>query len=338
MTGASGDLQSLYGLVVSSQFPLHQQRGVAPGTPVDVHVRWGEPISAEVQSRPVAGTVLLEARWDDDDVGYFFVERPDGRCLLRFNGTCDFDISPDLSQVTVSTVDGADPGIAVVLTTGAMLAFQLYRRGLAVLHASAVEIDGRAVAFVADSGGGKSTMATLMCAAGARLITDDVLRIDTEGDVPVVRSGATELRLRKGADTLAELFATDAPDRRISADQRQILSPRADAPDRLPLAAIVLPFPDHDRDSLLLEKRGSKEALFGLLSFPRLLGWKDPAVLRTHLAHLSALVAKVPVYTAEVPWGPPFSPDIAPELWAAVSARSGRPTPSGTAQSLRSGR
>lgn len=330
MSSAHGDLQGLYGLVVASEFPLHQQRPVSPGTPADVHVRWGTPVTPEEQSRPVDGTLLLEARWDDDDVGYAFVERPDGRCLLRFNGTCDFDISADLADVTVSPVEGADPGIAVVLTTGAMLAFQLYRRGLAVLHASAVEVDGQAVAFVADSGGGKSTMATLMCAAGARLVTDDVLRIDTDAGTPVVRSGATELRLRKGADTLASLFSADAPDRRTSADQRQILSPRADAPDRLPLAAIVLPSPEHDRDTLVIERRAPKDALFDLLSFPRLLGWKDPAVLRTHLAHLSTLVTGVPVFTAEVPWGPPFSPDIAPELWAAIRA--------GAVQSSTSGR
>lgn len=324
------DLQRLYGLVVASEYPLHQDRPVPTGTPVDVRVRWGAERTTAEQAVPVEGRVLLEVGWDGR-VDYVALERPDGTTLLRFTGTCDMELAADLSDVVVHPVEGADRGIAVVLTTGAMLAFQLYRRGHAVLHASAVAVpaDGdaqAAIAFVGASGGGKSTMATLMCSDGARLVTDDVLRVDTAGaGRPTVHLGATGLRLRKGADSLASLFP-DAPAQRRSADLRHVLSPRSDAPDLLPLAAVVVPAPDRGITELALERLAPKDALFDLLSFPRLLGWRDPVVLREHLGHLSALVAQVPVFRAQVPWGPPFSPDVAPALREAVLQAS--PSPS----------
>lgn len=325
------DLQRLYGLVVSSEFPLHQERPVAPGTAPDVHLRWGAPRTADEQALAVTGDVLLEVSWEDGP-GYRFTERPDGTCLLSFTGTCDMEVSADLADVAVHPVTGADPGVAVVLATGALLAFQLYRRGHAVLHASAVDLDGAALAFVGPSGSGKSTMATLMCADGAALITDDVLRLDTGAPgaasagaatahpqgPPRVHLGATGLRLRKGADTLASRFGPDGPGQRLSADQRQVLSPRPADADHLPLAAIVVPFPQRDLDRVAVVRREPKDALFDLLSYPRLLGWQDPAVLKQQLAHLAAVVGRVPVYEAYVPWGPPFPATVAADLRAAI--------------------
>lgn len=313
MTSAPSAAQLLYGLVVESEIPLHLDRSAPAGARVDVRVRWGAERSAAACRRLPEGRVLLRARWARH-THYTFVERADGTVLLRFHGACDAEVSTDLADVVVHPVAGADPGIAAVLTSGAVLAFQLYRRGLAVLHASAVDVGGAALAFVGPSGGGKSTMATLLCADGATLITDDVLRV--EADL-TVRLGATGLRLRKGADTLVELFGA-APGRRRSADDRQVLSPEPAEVDRLPLAAVVVPIPDRRLRRVRVERRDAKDALFDLLSFPRLVGWQDPRVLGAQLGQLARLVADVPVYRARVPWGPPFSPTIGAELRAAV--------------------
>lgn len=314
------DRQSLYGLVVESELPLGLHRPAAAGDVPDVRVRWGEPRTRREQGRPVPGTVLLDS--GSRRYGYVFVQRPDGTHLLRFFGACDAEVSADLGEVTMHPVVGADPGICVVLTTGAVLAYLLVRRGHLVLHGSAVAVDGHAVAFVAPSGGGKSTMATLMCADGAALVTDDVLRVDLDGPlapVPAVRPGATGLRLRKGADTLMTLFASGRPNRHVSADRRQVLTPGCDVPDLLGLRAIVVPVPEPGLDELRVERVDPKEAALDLLGFPRLLGWRDPAYLGRHLGEVAALVARVPMLRAHVPWGPPFSPRIAPGLRAVLA-------------------
>ncbi|GEN79705.1 phosphoenolpyruvate carboxykinase (ATP) [Actinotalea fermentans] len=319
MSGAV-DRQRLYGLVVESELDLHQNRPARPDEPADVRVRWGAPRARRLQGRPVEGALLLDS--GSRRYGYVIVERPDGTHLLRFFGACDAEISADLADVTVHPVVGADPGIGVVLATGAVLAYLLVRRGHLVLHGSAVAVDGGAVAFVAPSGGGKSTMATLLCADGAGLVTDDVLRVDLDGPfapAPSVRSGATGLRLRKGADTLVGLFSDGEPGRHVSADQRQVLTPPGEVPDALPLRAVVVPVPEPGLDALSVERVDPKQAAFDLLGFPRLLGWRDPAYLTRHLAEVAALVARVPVLRARVPWGPPFSPRIAPDLRAAVA-------------------
>jgi hypothetical protein len=52
-------------------------------------------------------------------------------------------------------------------------------QGLEVLHASAVGVDGRAVAFTAASGSGKSSLAAHLVAAGAEFLTDDVLALES---------------------------------------------------------------------------------------------------------------------------------------------------------------
>ncbi|MDQ7993990.1 MAG: hypothetical protein AAGC63_16635, partial [Propionicimonas sp.] len=76
---------------------------------------------------------------------------------------CDFEIDSSLSEVMVCPFEDMQPGLDRVLATGTLLSIVLQLRGDCVLHASAVERDGRALAFVGQSGRGKSTMATLMC-------------------------------------------------------------------------------------------------------------------------------------------------------------------------------
>jgi len=58
----------------------------------------------------------------------------------------------------------------------------LYGSGYPNLHASAVVIDGQAIAFLGTSGAGKSTMSAALARRGAAFLTDDVLRIDVCAD------------------------------------------------------------------------------------------------------------------------------------------------------------
>jgi hypothetical protein len=63
--------------------------------------------------------------------------------------------------------------------------------GMEILHASAVEMAGQAVAFLGGSGVGKTTLAARIVARGARLLTDDVLAVDmADGAVRAHRGGA----------------------------------------------------------------------------------------------------------------------------------------------------
>ena len=53
-----------------------------------------------------------------------------------------------------------------------------YERGHAMWHGSAVDMAGMTVLLCGDAGAGKSTMAAALCARGARLVADDLSRIE----------------------------------------------------------------------------------------------------------------------------------------------------------------
>jgi hypothetical protein len=67
-----------------------------------------------------------------------------------------------------------------------------------------------------------------------------------------------------------------------------------------------------------LERLGPTEAFLVLSTFPRIFGWRDSAPLRPQFEAFTRLARSVPVFNAEVPWGPPFDPGLADELLAAV--------------------
>ncbi|WP_154795469.1 hypothetical protein [Occultella kanbiaonis] len=303
----------LYGLNLASDLPLHQNRQGQGDA--DVTIRLGAPMEATEQVPP--GRVLLHL---DGDKQYYSATDTGSGYLLRFYRTCDFELDQDLTTVTVRLVHGADPERAGVLAAGTMLSFLLAMRGRPVLHASAVQVGDAALAFVGRSGMGKSTMATLMCADGARLITDDVLHLDLDTAPPRCHLGATELRLRKAAGDLAARF-TVPPVHRVTGDDRDALATARAETDRLPLHAIVIPAPDHsdqDREPEFT-RLSQRDALLHLLMFPRIVGWEDPAAVDQQFQHLSDLVETVPVYVARLPWGPPFPPFIATQVRAAVA-------------------
>jgi len=71
------------------------------------------------------------------------------------------------------------------------MSFVLAAHGREGMHASAVEIDGRAIVISGQSGRGKSTLATALCQEGARLLADDLtsIRLTDEG-IPIVDPGS----------------------------------------------------------------------------------------------------------------------------------------------------
>lgn len=304
----------MYGLTIRSELPLHQDRRLPEGLPVDFEIIIGEPVPQV--DEPPRGRVLLDLKIDRQL--YTGVEDADGY-LLRFYGTCDFRIDRELRTATVHICPGADPALVTVLAAGTVLAFVLSVRGHALLHASGVQVGDSALAFVGASGMGKSTMATLLCADGARLITDDLLVLDLNTSPPTCQLGATELRLRKSAGELSARFAT-APGRRTTGDDRDALAVAPSTAEALPLQAIVIPFPDHSEERSVpeVERLDAMRAFLLLSRFPRLMGWQDEDIMRRQFQQLGDIIEAVPVYMARMPWGPPFPDDVAGLLRSAV--------------------
>jgi hypothetical protein len=130
------------------------------------------PDSAELISdqREPDGTVnfRIEA---DSEAGYLIWGPTYGANLLAGDGRH--------LRSTVGT-DGFDAWQRLLVAQ--VLPFAAVLRELEVLHASAVVIDGGAVAFLGRSGSGKTSLALGLCERGATFLADDVLALERVDD------------------------------------------------------------------------------------------------------------------------------------------------------------
>ncbi len=323
----------LHGLRIRSDLELHQGRPLTDaGTAgeADLEIVTGPTMAAD-SGRPEAATVIRRANsggragaaaYDDLPTEWYrFVHDPDGGYRLRYASVCDFLVDAGLRRVEVRPVTGADPDMVSVFAGGALPAFVLVMRGEPVLHASVVDVGGRAVAYVGQSGMGKSTLAGLTCAAGGRLVTDDVLRLETAGAadtastaaVPRCYLGGGELRLRTTAGALTDRFDS-APTTRRTGDGRDALRMVPSESELLPLGGIVIPFPDRAATGLTLDRLDPVRAVLALVSFPRFIGWEDRVTQAQQFQLLGDVCDRVAVHTAQVPWGPPFPDQLVEQI------------------------
>ena len=128
------------------------------GDGCDVDVRWGPDIcdSSEVVS---SGEVI--ASYDYDDTTWYTATSTGSGYKVRFPNVGEFAISLDLTEMTVRRDRSGRAELLPILLAGTASAFVLALRGETVLHASAVAIESSALAFVGQSGRGKSTLAAL---------------------------------------------------------------------------------------------------------------------------------------------------------------------------------
>ncbi len=291
----------LYGLDVESPFVL--------GHPVPGSCRPDVRISVDDARLPVDHAVpangRLVAEYATSRSHYALFDRGEEGHFYQIHDFACIDISPDRRDVHCQLVGDASEGLLAVILTGQVLATLLLLDGDLVFHASAVEVDGTAIAFVGNSGAGKSTLAAIACHAGAKLVTDDVLRVEPTSTAAACYRGAASLRLRPGSKALAET-ANGNFDGSISADGRHLLASEPTPLDRLPLAAVFIPRLQDSDHLLVRTPLDPKSALFALLQYPRVQNWTDPQTSAAHFDKLATLVQQVPVYTLDVPWGIPM--------------------------------
>lgn len=130
-----------------------------------------------------------------------------GRDVLQISGAGLFAIPHEEARIDVDPEPGAEEAAIAEALLGPALALALARRGIFVLHASAVVWRGHgALGFLGDSGAGKSTLARLLAEAGAgdiALAADDLLAIEDGVPGPVALPHFPQLKL--GAEAMAAL-------------------------------------------------------------------------------------------------------------------------------------
>jgi hypothetical protein len=184
---------STYGLEISSELPLPELLPSAGGT--DARVRLGQ-----------VGNVPPEARGRN---GYARAEI--GSATLYWQNVGTYHIN-DGQEITIEAAGGVEARVLRLFLLGPALAVLLSQRGLLVLHASAVAVDGRAVGFLGESGQGKSTTAAAFHRRGHAVVADDVVAVRLEEGCPIVYPGYPQLKLwPEAAAALGETVEGLAP-------------------------------------------------------------------------------------------------------------------------------
>ena len=303
---APGELRTyqLHGVTIASAYALDAQPAPADASP-DYTVLRGPRREAGGRPDPAEDGRLI-AELEMDGFAYWLAERPDGSWLMRYRDLADFEI--DGSEITVHLAPESPEGFAPILIAGGVIARILSDRALLVLHASAVELDGRAVALLGGSGAGKSTTAAYLCLAGVPLFTDDTLAVrladpspGTGADAPPrCYPGTGTVRLRPAALPRLgpEIGAWISGS---SADERLIARPPLSRHEQLELAAAVVLQRREGPGELSLTRLGGREAAIGLLRNPRSIGWQEPARLRAEFEAITRLAASIAVLEVSVP-------------------------------------
>ncbi|BAY16329.1 hypothetical protein NIES21_21550 [Anabaenopsis circularis NIES-21] len=158
-----------YNLGIHSELPLPEL--IPSDKPADVVIRLGK-LNEPQQKGSDGGNYLLAT------IAEF------GMVLVK-----------DGKEIVIDSNPGVDEALIRTFLLGVIMCVLLRQRGLLVLHASSVVINGSAVAFMADSGFGKSTLAECFHAHGYSILTDDVLAIQVGEKQPLVIPGFPQIKL-----------------------------------------------------------------------------------------------------------------------------------------------
>ena len=224
------------------------------------------------------------------------LRRAGGGFRLEYSDSGTFDVSQDGSEIV--WYPGPDSPLELVRmdVVGRVLATALHAAGAIALHASAVAVDGRGIAFLAPKFYGKSTLALALTYAGARLITDDTLGV-MPGDPPICIPGVHSVRLRSESAARFPRTRDAAPQ-----DGGRVVDELPEEKlmgDRVPLAALYLLSPvERDKASAPVQRipLPSFQGTMAALGHAKMGGLFRESEAAVNFDRAAAMTRDVPVY------------------------------------------
>ncbi len=209
------------GLSVASEIALPGLIAGLPGHAPDVTIRRG-PVPDNLPDQSAAGPTWQVA---------------DKQFLLRIPDIARFLLNDGHEIVFAPETEDAAADIPIFIL-GTVFGILLHQRERIVLHASAVEVNGRAVLFCGASGAGKSTLAAALAQRGYPLVTDDFCTLTIDGRaVPLVHPDGRQLKLWAQAIDRLEL-AQNRGERVRRSLEKFYVQPRQALAEPLALGAV----------------------------------------------------------------------------------------------------
>jgi hypothetical protein len=239
--------------------------------------RWDALATAPIRARELRfdDTLLLSVDFAEP-AGYLLWARDFGRVL----------ISPDGVELLCEP-DPANNGWATILAAQA-LPLAATVRGLEVMHASGVVLDGRALLIAGPPGAGKSSLAAALVRAGGQLLSDDAVALQLSDGELIAHAGSVVLQLRA------------AEDERLSADGRSALGrPAPSSGEKHRYVSASVPNPAALGGLFLLERSSEDPAIeqlaavnpFELIASTFNLSVRTPSRLQHQLDVVSAIAS-----------------------------------------------
>jgi hypothetical protein len=171
----------------------------------DVSVGWGDPAQFPADANGAAAYLRFDSR----------------EAILALPALGGFAVRGG-QEITVFSDPAADAGVLERHLVGNILAILLYQRGYLVLHASVVNIGGRAIAFLGEPGAGKSSTAAALLSQGHGLLADDTAALPNCDPPGLVVPAFPQLKLSLlAAQALG--YPSDALDQAAVIDGKLIL-------------------------------------------------------------------------------------------------------------------
>ncbi|MEO1353053.1 MAG: serine kinase [Cyanobacteria bacterium J06635_15] len=169
-----------YGLGIQSALPIPEFVPMEIKCDVTIHVENNKTLEDYLPKNLLGQSMALKLSREE--------------AIFYFNGIGAFHILKGCKIIFIPAQEACERRVRLALV-GTVMAILLYQRGLLVLHASAVEINGGAVAFLGVPGQGKSSTAAAFHAHGYDFLTDDVAAVTLSQTIATIAPGFPQMKL-----------------------------------------------------------------------------------------------------------------------------------------------
>lgn len=304
----------LYGLVLETDFPVRNRLLRAESdAKVDLTFEVLDDPPTFETIPPLGRFVSHRLRADGQPV--FSVEEHAERTVLSFPENVRYHLVGG-SSILVERVGNVSDELIEVHLLGLVASLVLERKGVLALNASAVVRPSGAIGFLAFNQGGRTSLAASFVQAGDPLLTDDVLAIRSNADVPTAAPGHPQMQMWPeqaaaflgGSDRFARVLPT-ASKRLIPVDE---IGSGGFCTNAQPIAGLFVPERVDERTpEIVIERMPPSDAFRTILSNGFISEIAEaPGLLRSRFASITHLVGVTPVFRLQYPTGIHHLPDV----------------------------
>lgn len=177
----------VYGITLRSQIQLALPESTGAGlAEIDLRMEAPSFFKNEIDGAPL--------KWSQFST-YQYAHLKDGSSYVRWDGLGEFWVSSDGRFIACGRLSDCPEESFQVYLLGQALSFALVKCGFEPFHATCVVMNGEAVAFLGDSGFGKSSLAAHCLKMGDRLLTDDLLLLQEHAEGFLAFPGPPRIKL-----------------------------------------------------------------------------------------------------------------------------------------------